>query len=180
MTRNLLISSLFCTAFTLAGCGDDGNKASNSDPTNAANPTATETNGASETGAAASTSGVDTNQPTTAGPSSDPTSATDPSAGTTEAGGTFIIPTDMPGGGGTIECDVFAQDCKGADEKCTAWAEGGGGAWNATKCVKETGKKIAGDVCTTEGGGVSGMDDCAKGNMCWNVNDKNEGICGAL
>ncbi|MBK9755296.1 MAG: ribulose phosphate epimerase [Nannocystis sp.] len=102
------------------------------------------------------------------------------SAGDDPTGGATIIPTDMPMGGGTIECDVFAQDCKGADEKCTAWAEGGGGAWNATKCVKETGKKIAGDVCTTEGGGVSGMDDCAKGNMCWNVNDKNEGICVAL
>ncbi|MBK9758119.1 MAG: hypothetical protein IPO88_32310 [Nannocystis sp.] len=54
------------------------------------------------------------------------------------------------------------------------------GAWNAIKCVKETGKKIAGDVCMTEGGGASGKDDCAKGNMCWNVNDKNEGICVAL
>ena len=32
----------------------------------------------------------------------------------------------------------------------------------------------------TEGGSVSGIDDCAKGNMCWNVNDKNEGICVAL
>ena len=58
--------------------------------------------------------------------------------------------------------------------------EGGGGAWNATKCVKVTGTGIAGDKCTTEGGGVSGMDDCAKGHMCWNVNDKNEGICVAL
>jgi hypothetical protein len=24
-------------------------------------------------------------------------------------------------------CDVFKQDCKNADEKCVAWAEGGGG-----------------------------------------------------
>jgi len=78
-----------------------------------------------------------------------------------------------------IECDVFAQDC-GPGKKCTAWADNGGGAWNATKCVEVTGDKVPGDVCTTAGGGVSGMDDCEVGAMCWNVNDRNEGICVAL
>ena len=177
MTRNLLISSLFCTAFTLAGCGDDGKGNETGVNPTMTNPTS-ETDSATSVGGS---TGDDPTKPTTGGPSGDP-ATTDPVGSTgDDPGGTsgFIVPTDMPAGG-TIECDVFKQDCKNPDEKCTAWAEGGGGAWNATKCVKQTGTKIAGDVCTTEGGGVSGMDDCAKGNMCWNVNDKNEGICVAL
>ncbi len=178
-------SALFAIALggvLLAGCGfgddNDTGQNTNTNPTNATNPTSeTDTDGATSVDP---TNGPTTVAPTTAGPSGDPATS-DPSGTTTDptGGGTFIIPTDMPMGG-TIECDVFAQDCKNADEKCTAWAEGGGGAWNATKCVKVTGTGIAGDKCTTEGGGVSGMDDCAKGHMCWNVNDKNEGICVAL
>ena len=78
------------------------------------------------------------------------------------------------------ECDVFKQDCD-RGEKCTAFANDGGGSWNASKCVAVTGTKVPGDVCTAEGGGLTGIDDCQKGAMCWDVDqDTNLGICVAL
>ena len=80
---------------------------------------------------------------------------------------------------GSIKCDVFKQDCD-PGKKCAAWAEGGGGAWNATKCVDITGDGAPGEPCTTDGGGVSGMDTCGLGVMCWDVNIENEGVCVAL
>jgi len=76
-------------------------------------------------------------------------------------------------------CDVFLQDCPEGD-KCAAYAEGGGGSWNATKCVPVTGDGQAGDPCMTDGGGISGLDDCAKGVMCWDVDENNQGICVGL
>ncbi|MBK9758117.1 MAG: ribulose phosphate epimerase [Nannocystis sp.] len=177
MTRNLTITQLFGIAFTLAGCGDNGSGNESATSSTTAHSTSG-TDGASETGAGTTVS-VDPSKPTE-GSSGDPATTTGSVGSTGDATDTsmFIVRIDIPFNDDM--CDVFKQDCKNADEKCVAWAEGGGGAWNATKCVKETGKKIAGDVCTTEGGGVSGMDDCAKGHMCWNVNDKNEGICVAL
>jgi hypothetical protein len=177
MKRNLLISSLFCTA--LLGCGDD--KGQDTNTTKTSQTSVSETDGASSTGGTDGTT-VDptnpTNNPTT---TTDPTATTaDPSATDTGTGTTASF-IQMPdgGGGGTIECDVFKQDCD-PGEKCTAWAEGGGGAWNATKCVMVTGDKVPGDVCTTEGGGVSGIDDCEAGAMCWDVSAENMGICVAL
>ena len=77
---------------------------------------------------------------------------------------------------GPSECDVFAQDCFDC-KKCVAWAEGGGAAWNATKCVPPTGDGHAGDPCTVENSPVSGEDDCAPGLMCWDVDAENHGTC---
>ncbi len=76
------------------------------------------------------------------------------------------------------KCDVFAQDCADG-QKCVAWAEGGGTSWNDTKCVAVTGDGQHGDPCTTEGGGTTGVDDCALGFMCWDVVD-DKGTCVAL
>ena len=75
------------------------------------------------------------------------TSTSDTGAPTSSGGNTFIV---TPDGGGTSDytCDVFKQDCK-RGQKCTAWAEDGGGAWNATRCVEVTGSKVPGDVCMT-------------------------------
>ena len=180
MTKNLTATQLFAIAFTLAGCGDNG-----SGNESVTNPTAAQTtsgtDGASETGAGTTVS-VDPSKPTEAA-TGDPTTTTGTTGSVNSTGAAtdasmFMAPSDGPRS--EFICNVFKQDCSGDDMKCVAYAEGGGGAWNATKCVKETGKKIAGDGCMTEGGGVSGIDDCAKGNMCWNVNDKNEGICVAL
>ncbi len=73
------------------------------------------------------------------------------------------------GGSVSFECDLFAQDCIEGD-KCLAWANDGGPAWNATRCAP-----IApmpgqpGEACTVEGVAVSGIDSCDIGSMCWGV-----------
>ena len=87
----------------------------------------------------------------------------------------FIIKPDGATSG-TTQCDVFAQDCD-PGQKCTAWAEGGGSAWNATKCVDITGDGAPGEPCTTVGGGISGIDDCGLGVMCWDVDAEGNGTC---
>jgi hypothetical protein len=85
---------------------------------------------------------------------------------------------DPDGGTMSFECDVFAQDCP-AGEKCLAWANDGGNSWNATRCspiVEDPGQ--IGEPCTVVGSGLSGMDTCDVGMMCWNVDAETlEGTC---
>jgi hypothetical protein len=77
-----------------------------------------------------------------------------------------------------IECDVWAQDCP-EGEKCMPWANDGGNAWNASRCSQVVGE--AGgvdDPCAVEGSGVSGIDTCMLGAMCFGVDPlTNEGTC---
>jgi hypothetical protein len=78
------------------------------------------------------------------------------------------------------ECDVWAQDCP-EGEKCAPWISDGGAAWNALKCVPvEASGGQPGDECTTDGGGASGLDSCAIGSMCWNVDEEGNGTCVAF
>jgi hypothetical protein len=88
----------------------------------------------------------------------------------------FIQPAD--GGSMNIECDVWAQDCT-AGEKCTWWANDGGNAWNATKCVPIVpDPDQPGESCTVMGTGVSGLDSCDLAAMCWNVDPETHlGTC---
>jgi hypothetical protein len=81
-----------------------------------------------------------------------------------------------PDGGPGNECDPKIQDCPDG-EKCTAWANDGGTFWNANKCVEVTGQGVAGDDCMVEGGGVSGIDDCALGFICMNTDQEGIGSC---
>jgi hypothetical protein len=102
------------------------------------------------------------------------------STGTTTEGDSttcvFICePTDV---GSALECDPFAQDCP-EGEKCNAFANDGGGSWNATKCVP-AGPDLVGEPCTVEGSAISGIDSCVAGAMCWNVDPNNQGTCIAL
>ncbi len=94
-------------------------------------------------------------------------------------GGGFIM--DPDGGGVSVECDIWAQDC-GDGEKCAAWANDGGSAWNATHCVPVAPDPAGiGEPCGVEGTGVSGIDDCDAGAMCWDVDgETNQGTCVAL
>ena len=88
-------------------------------------------------------------------------------------------PPDMETG--PIECDLFAQDCpKG--EKCMPWANDGGPLWNATRCSPVADDPDApGEPCTVEGSGVSGIDSCDVGVMCWDVDPRtDEGTCVAM
>jgi len=87
----------------------------------------------------------------------------------------FII---APDGGlsGTIKCDHFAQDCP-PGQKCVPWADDGGSNWNATKCVDVTGDGAPGDPCFAPEGAAAGIDDCAVGSICWNVDQTLHGTC---
>ncbi|MBK7825642.1 hypothetical protein [Nannocystis sp.] len=134
----------------------------------------TTTTATSEPGTTTTASAPTTTSPESTSTSSDATTTTT-ATGTTHAND-FIIQGDI-----LIreDCNVFTQNCP-RGQKCAAWAEGGGGAWNATKCVDITGDGAPGDPCATQGGGVSGMDDCGLGSMCWDVDENNQGTCVGL
>jgi len=106
-------------------------------------------------------------------PPGDTTSSADSS--TTEPDVDFIFDPD---GGAGNDCDLWLQDC--ADGyKCMPWANDGGSSWNAWRCspvAEDPGAR--GDPCTVEGSGVSGVDDCELGAMCWDVDPETlEGHC---
>ena len=110
--------------------------------------------------------------------SSSSSSTTEPTSTGTTLAHDFIITPDGGNTGG-FQCDTWDQDCP-PGQKCTFWADGGGTAWNATKCVDITGDGAPGDPCTATDSGVSGLDDCALGAMCWDVDQTNHGTCIAL
>lgn len=141
----------------------------------------TEGAGSSSDGGVLSTMG---GNPTTAGSATSTTSAgmttTPPpttgedDTGSDDGGGGMFV--QRPDGGAANECDPREQDCP-RGEKCTAWANDGGGFWNANRCVPVTGQGVAGDPCMVEGSGVSGNDDCGVGNVCMYTNEENMGTC---
>ena len=112
---------------------------------------------------------------TTDPPSTSDTGITDDTGGFVTFVG-FIVDPDF--GGGVAECDVWAQDCPDG-EKCSAWANDGGNVWNAWKCVPiDPSPGAPGDACLVEGSGVSGIDDCELGSMCFYVDSEtNQGTC---
>lgn len=115
--------------------------------------------------------------PTTTAPTPS-TSTSTPTDITTSTGTTlhdFIATPD----GGPIDlpdCDPFAQDCP-AGQKCAPWDEQGGNTWNGARCVDIIGDGAPGDPCTAPEGPVSGIDDCALGSLCWDVDEQNHGTC---
>jgi len=100
---------------------------------------------------------------------------------TDDEGAAFYGGPRPDGGGGPLECNSWAQDCP-EGEKCMPWANDGGNSWNALKCTPLAEDPGApGDPCTVEGSGVSGIDDCELGAMCWAVDpDTNIGHCVAM
>jgi hypothetical protein len=107
--------------------------------------------------------------------------AGDSSGGSEDSGGPTVFIQNPDGGGTSIECDIWGQDCP-QGEKCMPWANDGGSAWNATKCTPvDPNPAQVGDACTVEGSGVSGIDNCDKSSMCWNVDpETNQGVCVAF
>jgi hypothetical protein len=81
----------------------------------------------------------------------------------------------------SLECSTYLQDCP-EGEKCMPWANDGGPAWNATRCspvAADPGQ--LGESCEVEGSGVSGLDDCDVGLMCFWVDPRTlEGTCLSL
>jgi hypothetical protein len=59
------------------------------------------------------------------------------------------------------------------------YADDGGNSWNATKCSPIARDPDAvGEPCTVEENGVSGVDSCDVGSMCWDVDPETlEGTC---
>jgi hypothetical protein len=141
----------------LAACGDEGGDGGGS----AGTVTAT-TGGSGGSGGGSTTAGGSGSTGTATSTSTTGTT----SGGSGSSGPGFIM---MPDGAGASECDVWSQDCP-AGEKCMPWANDGGNAWNATKCSPlDPQPKQPGDPCAVEGSGVSGVDDCDKGVICYDV-----------
>ncbi len=78
----------------------------------------------------------------------------------------------VPGLDGELRCqscDLWLQDCADG-QKCTPWASDGSNSWNDTKCVEVApNPHKPGEPCKAEGSGVSGIDDCELGAMCWDL-----------
>jgi hypothetical protein len=177
MKKFSLVSSLLCTALVF-GCGDDGKPGA----TGATNPTTMDTNQTGDGTEGDTSTGNSTESPTSTSPGTqtNPMPTTDPTGDETTAGtetdGSFIMTPD--GGGGTKECDPWTQDCP-AGEKCMPYSGDGDFSWESLKCtpvMENPGQ--TGDPCTVEGSGVSGIDSCDVGHMCWNTDpDTGEGTC---
>lgn len=97
-------------------------------------------------------------------------------SGTGEGGIGFINEPD--GGSMEWECSLWDQNCP-QGEKCNIYANDGGSSWNATKCVPIVDDPDeVGEPCTVEGSGVSGLDSCVLGSVCWDVDpETNTGTC---
>ncbi len=164
--------SAFCGVLALTCASEDSGK----DTEGATSSTASTTSGiesGSVTGAPGNTTdeAASDSAPTVASaPTTEPATAT--VSGSTGEACTFINCDDMARTG---YCDNWAQDCP-EGQKCAAWAEDGGNAWNSTHCVEVTGTDEPGDECTAEDG-LSGVDSCIKGALCWGINQEGIGNC---
>ena len=109
----------------------------------------------------------------------DPTDDSSGSIETTTASG-FITDPDFPGEC-LCECSVWDQDCPEGD-KCMPWANDGGNSWNALRCAPVDPDPAApGEPCVAQESGVSGLDNCEVGSMCWDVDPETlEGTCVAF
>lgn len=106
-------------------------------------------------------------------------SASETTTQTTGVGSTETTPTtgeapkpDLPVGG---ECDLFAQDC-GEGTKCNAWSSDGSIFPDGAKCVP-VGDKLPGEPCTVENKFGSGLDDCAAGSICLDIDNSGMASC---
>lgn len=115
---------------------------------------------------------------TTATTSIPTTTTTTPTSTTTDLTSTTTLATTTtpePDLFAYLACDPYAQDCP-PGQKCAPYAVGGS-AWNATKCVDITGDGAPNDPCIAPEGGAAGLDDCARGSFCWDVDKNNAGTC---
>lgn len=68
-----------------------------------------------------------------------------------------------------IECNTLDQDCP-EGERCTPYANDGGGEWNAVRCVPIDGfTSTLGESCEIEGDIRSGFDNCGPATLCMDV-----------
>ncbi|MBX7077934.1 MAG: hypothetical protein K1X88_02030 [Nannocystaceae bacterium] len=146
------------------------------DSTGAADTTSTS---AATLSTSTSTSGGTT--ATSVGTSVGSSSSTSADSTTSDDGSdTFVFVNEFDAGDFHV-CDVWLQDCP-RGEKCMPWANDGGSNWNATRCTPiAPDPHTVGEPCLVEGSGVSGIDDCDLGAMCWDVDpDTLAGTCVAM
>jgi hypothetical protein len=168
--RTLVIGAL-AVPMLATGCAKDPEDTGHTNPSQSSQTTS---ESASETGSGPGTSGDNSNSETNPTTTGTPPTTGDDTTGMAETSG-FIITPD--GGGNSNECDIWKQDCP-EGQKCMPWANDGGGSWNATKCTPlDANPKQPGDECIADGGGVSGVDNCDIGTMCWFLNEENVGTC---
>ncbi|MCR9161498.1 MAG: hypothetical protein ACE37F_29990 [Nannocystaceae bacterium] len=119
--------------------------------------------------------------PTTSSPTTGPDPTTSASTeGSSESDGCDFLDCDDTDSPPDVGCDIWEQNCA-EGEKCTAYANDGGAAWNDTRCVPivdDPGGLY--EPCTVEESGVSGIDTCDLGLMCWNVTEELTGTCQGL
>ncbi len=85
----------------------------------------------------------------------------------------FLCEPDMPSG--PIPCDILAQDCP-EGMKCESVDTDGDNSWDSNLCVPVIGDDMLGEPCTAELG-ATGVDTCAKGYVCWKLDENGEGTC---
>ena len=177
MRKTIVILALACACGpTVATPGEDGT--TSGDDTLEPTTTSTTTSDPSTTLPGTSANPTSATTATTIDP--DDTSA-DESSSTTEVCTSccdFVCPPDGGDSGLDGGCDVWSQDCPDG-EKCMPWANDGDKYWNSSRCSPVDGTPAQiGDACTVEGSGVSGIDDCALGLMCFWVDPiTGEGTC---
>ena len=170
LTHRLLTSALLFNVMA-SGCGPKAPDLETIDTTSGSS--AGPATSVGDTGTPATT-GVAPTSTTTIGPCVTAGCTTDASSSST--GCTFLgCDSDT---GISMSCDTFAQDCPDG-QKCAPVITEMGAAWNETRCVPVTGDRQPGDTCSAESV-ADGLDDCAKGAMCWDVDDMGNGLCAGL
>ncbi len=178
----LVMRGGFVVAVLAFGCGpvvavDDGSSESSAAEASGTTGVTPSTTATSTSVGSSSSTGPSTSTTTSA----EVTSSVDEDTGIVTTIGFICGGCGGDFGGVTIECDIWAQDCPDG-EKCMPWANDGGRTWNATRCspLGEPPNE-PGDPCTVEGSGVSGIDSCALGSMCFGVDGTtNTGSCVAM
>jgi hypothetical protein len=176
--RSKIIGLCLGAGFALGACGTK----SDSGDTGLTGGTNNTTNNSESGGSEEESGGESGNDSNSTNPMTSVGESGDESGGETTGSVTTVgFIQDPDGGGVSIECDIWAQDCP-EGEKCMPWANDGGSSWNAMRCSPlDPAPAQPGDECTVEGSGVSGIDNCEVSSMCWDVDpETNMGTCAAF
>ncbi len=153
-----LVSLFFASVACTAGSSDAGT-AADSSSSGAANTSVTSETNTSGTTGTTSASGLTSS-------SSGEEASTDGTTGSTSA--SYIDPSAFDTSD-AIECHMLHQDC-GEGERCSPWANDGGEAWNATRCVPSSPDAVGvGEPCQIEGHERTGVDNCGLRSLCIDV-----------
>jgi hypothetical protein len=163
------IGSIFAL---MASCGDSAAGTAVADATG---PASEGTVGVSTTSGQVGSSGESPTGGETAG-----------TAGTTDVGITtevdsgcdFLAFCQFDAGPSVLECDIYVQDCP-QGQKCAPWAPDGPDLYAGAHCVPVTGDGQPGEACVATDRD-EGLDDCARGSKCWDLDAEQHGQCVAL